>query len=159
MGWAKDEALRIASAQERVQRDRDWQMHRESVISRDSPRLIKSLFERIESDVAEFNAAARVHSKLRCEYRENDLKILKDAFPRCDQQLHHNGNILSMFMTAWRNVHSEGEKSHVDIRFTVNDQGDVCFLMASVQHSPETLAQVILGDVIALYDPECMNLA
>ena len=84
MGWATDEANRIAERQRSVQDARRWELHVAEIIKRDAKPFFERTCEQIEQDVSEFNQA---HGKIDPIYYERfDCDHIavsrRDLYPR-----------------------------------------------------------------------------
>lgn len=80
MGWAAEQAKKITEAEESLRKDREWELHRATVVKSEGPKVFGALVSNIDSSIKEFNTA-RGSSELRCECSPDRIEIVKESRP------------------------------------------------------------------------------
>ena len=80
MGWATEEALKIAEDERKREADRCWQLHVNDIIKHDAPEAFKRISIQVREYAEEFNLA-RGGSPLSIETSENLISVTKADYP------------------------------------------------------------------------------
>ncbi len=151
MGWAADEAKRIADEKERLQKERDWSIRVGEIIKTEAPIIFDRLAGQIEADVDEFNAA-NGENVLRCERSSACVTVYKESFPTMTLELRflENRNVIQLRrQSVPRAVSTSYDMTTADLLFSVRPDGSI-FL----NHSDHVrVAQDALRPVFAAFMP------
>ena len=80
MGWATEEALKIAEDERKREADRCWQLHVNEIVKRDASEAFNRLSIQVREYAEEFNLA-RGYSPLSIETSENLISVTKAEYP------------------------------------------------------------------------------
>lgn len=93
MGWATEQAQRIAEAEQREETRRRWQLHVASVIENEGPGFFDRLVGQIRVYVEEFNAA-RGETALTLDGSPFSLMVTKPSYPTICVRLQRAGGFV-----------------------------------------------------------------
>jgi hypothetical protein len=148
MGWGSEQANAISRAEEKVQKDREWQLYASSRIKAECSSLFRVLSDQISAYVKEFNAA-RGEASVDCKHAGDTLEVTKASGPTKYLRLSLDSERGSVTVykrtTDWHSVISD---EYDQLRFSVDNSGAVRFCSYV---DCQSLAQSLLSDVFGSF--------
>jgi hypothetical protein len=151
MGWAAEEAAKIAEAEDREAKDRAWQLYVNQTVHAEAKPFFDKVAEQIEADVRDFNAA-RSSNGLRCERDAYSVTVYKEQYPSVRMQIAFNELRHVVTMTRETIEHPLSESASTqnqDLVFTVDGDGGIHLGGTNYQ----SVARRVLQPVIDTFCP------
>lgn len=121
MGWAKDQALKIAEEEQKLSEERKWQLHCADLIRRECPAFFEQLANQIETYVTEFNSV-RMGDKVAIDRSDNSISVTKNTYPTVHISLDLVGcEIVMNTRTIEPNSEPRGNRNRM--KFSVQSDG------------------------------------
>jgi hypothetical protein len=147
MGWAEDQAKKIADSEEQLQRDREWQLHATKLVMAEGPKIFEVLAGHLETLTDDFNRAYESDS-LRCERSPaGSITITKQSIPQASLSLSYAESHVGLFQRVVRTVHDPVDRNE-SLSYAVERDGQVS-LDSTIDI--ERLAQRLLGRLTELF--------
>ncbi len=145
MGWATEESKQLEMEERRSREQREWAVHCEKVISRDSPQLFKQLVAYLVQQTNQFAADHPGFGIAADPKNANLLRIHKTTYPTLTLDVRLTDRTVEMHWMVVENQRSAPVQDEKQIAFTVDSAGELY-----LDHKPcNECGDRILGTILS----------